>query len=47
MIEGDAISPSIEKLNILDFERRVKMFATTENHGYVNVYQLKEAFKDT
>ncbi len=47
MIEGDAISPSIEKINILDYERRVKMFATTENHGYVNVYQLKEAFKDT
>ena len=38
---------SLKQMSILDFEKRVKQFAFPENRGYINVEQLKEAFKDT
>ena len=28
MVQGDAISPSIEAMNILEYEQRVKQFAS-------------------
>ena len=34
-------------MNILDFEQRVKKFATQGNKGYINLDQLLEAFKGT
>ena len=37
----------LEELNIRDFEHRVKMFAFEQNKGYINLHQLREAFKDT
>ena len=34
-------------MNILDFEQRVKLYASYDNMGYINPDQLLEAFKDT
>ena len=36
MVQGDAISPSIERMNILEYEQRVKQYASPENYGYIN-----------
>ena len=38
---------NLEQMQILEFEERVKQFAFPENLGYINLKQLKEAFKDT
>ena len=37
----------MNRMNILEFERRVKQFAFPENKGFINQFQLIEAFKDT
>ena len=34
-------------MNILEYEQRVKMYASKENKGYINLHQLREAFKDS
>ena len=34
-------------MNILEYERRLKRFAYVENKGFINQYQLMEAFSDT
>lgn len=34
-------------MNILEFELRVKQHAYSSNKGFVNTFQLIEAFKDT
>ena len=34
-------------MDILEFERRLKRFAYVENKGFINQYQLMEAFSDT
>ena len=41
------ISTELATMNILEFEQRVKRFATPENKGFVNGAQLQLAFKDT
>ena len=37
----------MSQMNILEFERRVKRFANAENKGFINQFQLMEAFNDT
>ena len=37
---------ALDKVNILEFERRVKQFAHPINKGRVSVDQLVEAFRD-
>ena len=37
----------IDELNILEYEQRVKMFASSQNKGYISITQLQEAFKDS
>ena len=34
-------------MNVLDYERRVKTYASPENKGFINCAQLMEAFNDT
>lgn len=41
------MSLALRNMNILDFENRVKQFASIENNGYINQAQLKKAFSDT
>ena len=44
---SDFYNDQMEDMHVEEFERRVKQFAFPENRGYINVEQLKEAFKDT
>ena len=37
----------IDELNILEYEQRVKMFASSQNKGFISITQLQEAFKDS
>ena len=37
----------MNEMNVLEFERRVKMFVRPENKGFINTVQLMEAFSDT
>ena len=34
-------------MNVLDYEKRVKKYADSNNRGYIHEHQLQEAFKDT
>ena len=37
----------MSEMNVLEFERRVKMFTSPDNKGFISTVQLMEAFKDT
>ena len=43
----DCERPDLESINILEFERLVKLFAHPANYGKVNIGQLKAAFEET
>ena len=42
-----ATNQTLGEMNILDFETRIKKYASSLNKGFVSAQQLKEAFKDT
>lgn len=44
-IESIQMSDNFDELNILDYETRLKMFASPQNKGFINKVQLMEAFK--
>ena len=37
----------MSEMNVLEFERRVKMFTSPDNKGFISTVQLMEAFNDT
>ena len=37
----------MSEMNVLEFERRVKMFTSPDNKGFISTVQLMEAFSDT
>ena len=37
-VEFDAIASELKRMNIVEFETRVKHFASIENKGYINQY---------
>jgi len=44
---SDRERPDFEQINVLEFERRVKLFAHPANNGKVSIGQLHAAFADT
>ena len=45
--DAEGAAESMSTMNILEFERRCKMFAYPINKGFINRHQLMEAFKDS
>lgn len=37
----------LSEMNVLEFEQRVKRYASPQGKGFINEFQLMEAFSDT
>ena len=46
-MQHSTIDSGFGQMSIVNFEQRVKMYATRANMGYVNLHQLSAAFQGT